>query len=258
MPNRMLTPDRRAARPARRAGAWPAGSSPAKRGRCAESTARCPLARTAPACLGLAPVLPAGHQIQPRGGVGLHHVGRRAAGVARPLDALHGAVRRDADLHRPARARCASSSSVNRTAVASVARGVAAGSARQASRACRPSGTGIRRRAGMAPMVPLTHVTPASGNGVRPLPVGPAWHGQHLAPHQAPARRPPTAGQLRVAGDGPFPASSRRTSGAPACPPSCPPSSGSRSGSRSSPASCSASPSASSPAAATWPGWPPP
>ena len=53
--------------------------------------------------LGLAPGLPAGHQLQPRGGVGLHHVGRRAAGVARPLDALHGAVRRDADLHRTAR-----------------------------------------------------------------------------------------------------------------------------------------------------------
>ena len=30
----------------------------------------------------------------------------------------------------------------------------------------------------------------------------PRWHDQHLAPHRAPARRPPTAGQLRLAGDG--------------------------------------------------------
>ena len=143
-------------------------ASPAKRGRCEESTARCPLARTAPASSAwpqaCRPVTSSSH-VAASVSTTLGGVPRVWRGPSTHCTAPYGGTRTSTD--RPG-ARCASSSSVNRTAVASVARGVAAGSARQASSACRPSGTGIRRRAGMAPMVPLTHVTPGGGNDVRP------------------------------------------------------------------------------------------
>ena len=46
---------------------------------------------------------PAGGQLDPGDRVGLHHVGRRAPGVDRPGQALHGGDRRDADLQDAAR-----------------------------------------------------------------------------------------------------------------------------------------------------------